>query len=642
LCCGLWAYNKQRFARARKPGKVAVMLEIVVPTDPKKSPDVVSAQDLAVVKELTHGMDPRRAARAMYWRGYKVHHIAKVIGEKYTTVYSWKRRDKWEATAPFQRIEAALDARLQLLIAKTDKTGTDFKEIDLLGRQIERMARVDKYSNGGNEADLNPKVENRNAHQKDDTWKKKRDAKKKADAGYSEEQVERLVEAFHDEIFDYQKVWYQAGLTNRIRNLLKSRQIGATWYFAREALVDAIETGRNQIFLSASKAQAHVFKQYIVEFAKNAADIELRGDPIKLPNDATLYFLGTNSRTAQSYHGNLYFDEYFWVAKFQELRKVASGMAIHSKWRQTYFSTPSSITHDAYPFWNGDLFNKGRAKDARVKVDITHEALKGGMRGPDGQWRQIVTVEDALAGGCTLFDLEQLRLEYSPAEFDNLLMCLFMDDSHSVFGLSLLMRCFVDAWVEWDDFKPFASRPFGYRQVWIGYDPSNTGDRAALVVVAPPLVAGGKFRILEKIEFHGLDYTAQADRIEKITKIYNVGYIGIDSTGIGSAVYQLVRNFFPAAEAISYSPDVKARMVLKTFDVMTKGRLQFDAGWTDLAASFMSIKKAMTPSGRQITYQAGRSEDTSHADLAWATMHAVAHEPLEGITANKQSILEIY
>ncbi|WP_423064390.1 hypothetical protein, partial [Citrobacter freundii] len=23
----------------------------------------------------------------------------------------------------------------------------------------------------------------------------------------------------------------------------------------------------------------------------------------------------------------------------------------------------------------------------------------------DGQWRQIVTIEDALAGGCTLFDL---------------------------------------------------------------------------------------------------------------------------------------------------------------------------------------------------------------------------------------------
>ncbi|PFW58310.1 oxidoreductase, partial [Bacillus sp. AFS075960] len=103
----------------------------------------------------------------------------------------------------------------------------------------------------------------------------------------------------------------------------------------------------------------HVFRQYIVQFAKDTVGVEMKGDPIVLPNGATLYFLGTNARTAQSYHGNLYFDEYFWVPRFQDLRKVASGMAIHSQWRQTYFSTPSSLAHDAYPFWSGALFNRG-------------------------------------------------------------------------------------------------------------------------------------------------------------------------------------------------------------------------------------------------------------------------------------------
>jgi len=64
----------------------------------------------------------------------------------------------------------------------------------------------------------------------------------------------------------------------RTRMILKSRQIGATWYFAREALADALVTGRNQIFLSASKAQAHVFKQYIIQFAKESCGVELSGD----------------------------------------------------------------------------------------------------------------------------------------------------------------------------------------------------------------------------------------------------------------------------------------------------------------------------------------------------------------------------
>lgn len=245
-------------------------------------------------------------------------------------------------------------------------------------------------------------------------------------------------------MFNYQRHWWEAGKTNRIRNLLKSRQIGATFYFAREALIDALLTGRNQIFLSASKAQAHVFKQYIIDFAKEV-EVELKGDPMVLPNGATLYFLGTNARTAQSYHGNLYLDEYFWIPKFQELRKVASGMAIHKKWRQTYFSTPSSLTHSAYPFWSGALFNRGRNKADKVDIDLSHSNLAPGQLCADGQYRQIVTVEDAVRGGCNLFDLDQLRMEYSPDEYQNLLMCEFVDDLASVFPLSELQACMVDS-----------------------------------------------------------------------------------------------------------------------------------------------------------------------------------------------------
>lgn len=178
-----------------------------------------------------------------------------------------------------------------------------------------------------------------------------------------------------------------------------------------------------------------------------------------LPNDATLYFLGTNARTAQSYHGNLYLDEYFWIHKFQELRKVASGMAIHKHWRQTYFSTPSSLTHDAYPFWSGALYNRGRAKTDLIELDLSHGSLSPGTACGDGQWRQIITVEDAVRGGCTLFDLAQLRLEYSADEYQNLLMCEFIDDTASVFPMPMLQKCMVDSWEVWPDWKSFAARP---------------------------------------------------------------------------------------------------------------------------------------------------------------------------------------
>lgn len=63
------------------------------------------------------------------------------------------------------------------------------------------------------------------------------------------------------------------------------------------------------------------------------------------------YFLGTNSNTAQGRPGNLYLDEYFWISGFKKLRRAASGMASQTRYRSTYFSTPSSMAHEAYFFY---------------------------------------------------------------------------------------------------------------------------------------------------------------------------------------------------------------------------------------------------------------------------------------------------
>jgi uncharacterized protein YjcR len=591
-----------------------------LPAQPVLAPPTFSAADI----------DPRRRARALYWQGWSLTAIAEHLDVPYHSVRNWKARMKWDAADTMARMESALELPWAVLVAKEAKEGRDFKELDLLGRQIERMARVRRYESGGNETDLNPNVANRNAGPK-------RAPKRNF---FSEEQVEELGKRFDDSMFGYQRTWYAAGEAERIRNILKSRQIGATFYFAREALVDALRTGRNQIFLSASKSQAFQFRSYIMDFAKEV-DVELRGENIKLHNDAELIFLGTNSRTAQSYHGNLYVDEVFWIPRYQELRKVASGMASQKRWRQTYFSTPSAISHEAYPFWTGALFNKGRAKADRVQVDISHQALAGGVHCADGQWRQIVTIEDAQASGCDLFDIEQLKREYSPDEFAQLFMCQFMDDGNSVFPLAMLQRCGVDSWELWQDWKPFMPRPFGSRPVWLGYDPSSTGDSAALVVLAPPAVPDGKFRILERHQFKGADFAEQAEFIRKTCARFNVAFIGIDVTGMGIGVFQLVKQFRPDAVSYSYNVELKTRMVLKALDVIGKGRMEWDSGYTDIPASFMAIRKAMTPSGRQATYQASRSEDASHGDIAWAAMHALLNEPLEGVTAGNTGFMEI-
>jgi Uncharacterized conserved protein len=570
----------------------------------------------------------KRKAQQMYFSGYKIAEIARQLDIAASTISSWKDREKWDDVAPVGRVELALETRLNLLIAKEEKSGADYKEIDLLGRQMERMARVKKYSFGdGNEVDLNPKLANRN----------KGERKKAEQNAIDQEQEELLINGFLDGMFNYQRVWHKAK-ENRIRNILKSRQIGATYYFAHEAFIDALTTGHNQIFLSASKKQALQFRSYIVNYAKQTADVDLKGETIKLPNGAELIFLGTNSATAQSYHGNLYFDEVFWVPKFDVMRKVASGMAAQKMYRQTYFSTPTTIAHPAYAFFSGKAFNKNRAKADKVEIDISHENLKSGKLCADRQWKQIVTINDAMEGGCNLFNIDDLIAENSKEEFEQLFLCQFADDNTSAFKFADLQLCQVDSLEEWHDYKPFYQRPFGNREVWLGYDPAFTGDRAALAIIAPPKVEGGDYRVLHWQTFHGMDYEAQASRIKSFCDDYNVTRIVIDKTGMGSGVFQEVKKFYPMAIGLDYNADLKNEMVLKTQNLIQKRRLKFDGN--EIITSFMTVKKRITGTGK-ITYVSDRSEDASHGDLSWAIMHCILNVPygLNGDVSSNQSTI---
>jgi len=581
----------------------------------------------------------RDQARKLYWQGYSVTEVANELDIPRPTVESWRKRDKWDNAPVSVKVADCIETRLAQLIAMPKKSDAHLKEMDTLTRMLERTCRMGKYEKTGNEADLNPKVANRNSKQK-----KKRDKEKNF---LSDEHIQALREDFEKSLFKYQKVWGRARDDHRIRNILKSRQIGATWYFAREAFLDAVENGDNQIFLSASKAQAHVFREYIVQWVKDVCDVTLRGDPMHLPNGATLYFLGTSSRTAQSYHGHVYMDEYFWIPRFKEFKKVTSGMAAHKKWTQTYFSTPSTVGHEAYPFWAGTHLNKGRKEDEKVEIDTSHDALQDGCLCEDGVWRHIVTIEDAEKGGCDLFDLAALKLEYSDEEFANLFMCVFVDDHVSYFKLKELEACMVDSLPIWTDFNPYANdnRPYGDRPVWIGYDPSRYRDDASIVVLAPPHGKHKKYRILEKQVFRNTDFEKQAEAINDLCDRYNVQHIGIDKSGIGQAVYDMVKKFFSRVSGVSYSVEVKNRLVLKLKQIITRKELQFDCGMTDLVMALMSIRQTGTASGRQTTFQAHRTSETGHADSAWALMHAVEHEEIAPIagqsTKNSEAIVEI-
>lgn len=567
----------------------------------------------------------RLEAKHLYWRGYTCAEISRMLGVQLATVSNWRRKEKWDETPVIRRVESQVEVRLMQLIHKDNKNPADYNEMESISKLIERTARIERYQNSGNECDLNPQVAE--GHRK----RRQKYKDKKSQPLFTEEDIDQLKSAFLARLYPHQREWWEQASTYSMRQYLKARQIGATYYFALEALIAALETGKNQIFLSASKNQAFVFKNNIRAFVKTVLDKDLRGENIALTPETTLYFLGTNSNTAQSYSGDLYIDEYFWIMGFSRLQHLASGMATHDDRRITYFSTPSSTAHEAYPFWTGEHFNRGRPKKDHIQLDVSHRALKGGRLCEDGYFRQMITVVDAIDKGFDRVSIDKLKLKFPPAQFDNLLMCKFINDVDSLFKLDELQRCMVDSWTIWTDFHPLAARPLANAPVWIGYDPARSQDDASLVVVAPPSGGSPIFRVIEKCSFNGLDFEAQAGKIQDFCQRYNVEHIAIDATGIGQAVFELVLKFYPRAQKIIYTVESKNEMVLKAKQLIQHGRLQWDHAHSDIAAAFLTIHQAPTASGRAVSYRAHRTASTGHADLAWALMHALINDPLDSI-----------
>lgn len=128
-------------------------------------------------------------------------------------------------------------------------------------------------------------------------------------------------------------------------------------------------------------------------------------------------------------------------------------------------SPPVRRGAQAYDLWTGERFQK-RFKTKRAAFPTAKE-LRQGVLCPDTFYRKAITLEDAITGGCDLFDLESLKLEYSADEFQNLFLCEFVDDTQSVFRLADLETCYADT-DAWPDFNPTAGRPLREPPVWGG------------------------------------------------------------------------------------------------------------------------------------------------------------------------------
>ncbi|EGP1672660.1 terminase [Salmonella enterica] len=561
-------------------------------------------------------------------------------------VYYWATKFEWYTALERDGVEEVIAERVALLARRDHKTPEEADEFDrLIGHHVKLMGLRYKHL----EAMAGVSARTVSASEDDDAesfiasesgrggnGKKGGKRRRPPKANDVSELTADSFQPIVDKLYGFQKT-LRANKHRRRRNLLKARQIGATWYFAFEAFEDAVLTGDTQIFLSASKRQALVFRTYIAKIAMEYFGIPIKGDPIRLSNLAEIFFLATNSNTAQSNSGHLYIDEYMWIPKFSTLNTVSSAMTTRKKWRMTWFSTPSAKTHEGYLLWSGESWRKGNAARKDVEFPSFDEYRDGGRECPDGVWRYVVTIEDAVAGGIDDIDIDELRETYSKADFDMLYMCVFVDDKDSIFTFSQLLKCGVDV-ATWEDFHPDEEHPFGNREVWGGFDPARTGDTATFVVIGVPIVAVERYRVLEVFRWKGLSLVWMSEQIRTIKSRYNMTYIGIDVTGMGIGVFEMVQGFARReAKAIHYSVESKNRLVMKMLDVVDTNRIEWNEEQKEIATAFLQVKKTTTASGNAMTFVADRSNENGHADVFFAIAHAMDNEPLNYRTKRKST-----
>lgn len=230
---------------------------------------------------------------------------------------------------------------------------------------------------------------------------------------FTPSQIDDLHTVIERFTFPHQAVWQRVGRLNVDRTITKARQIGATAFFAREALLDALTTGRNQIFYAPTTGGAQQARAYMqaaawqvgVNLSTNAGNVLLQ--------DAQISFLGENSHCAV-YSGNVYVDEFPWFKNPRTAFLIAKSMSMHKQHRRTLYGSASD-NYAAFRVWRGDF--------SRCRHPQPALFMPGSSFGTDGVWRQSLTLEQAAAQGCNLHDIEEIKREFTPEEYQQLFEC---------------------------------------------------------------------------------------------------------------------------------------------------------------------------------------------------------------------------
>ena len=237
---------------------------------------------------MYYSTEVKEAAKRLFLRRCKAKEIqAQLNLPNIRIIYYWIRQGGWEDMLSDEEPLTAVGRRITLLLDKVSSlTKDELNELDRLTTVRERLLKqavkpaLAPIGESASEPQERRPGQRSERSSRGDSGAKKREKKVKNDV--SELTEVDFLDKFISKMYRYQQELFAAKqnpLTCRIRNILKSRQVGLTYYFAGEAFMDAVLTGDNQVFLSANS------EDYF-EFGKLRLKTLQKGVPIKLQREA--------------------------------------------------------------------------------------------------------------------------------------------------------------------------------------------------------------------------------------------------------------------------------------------------------------------------------------------------------------------
>lgn len=372
---------------------------------------------------------------------------------------------------------------------------------------------------------------------------------------------------------------------------LKGRQLGFSDATAAACILGALRDKRPQIVLSAAQDNANGLIETIKAHCRFLAAVGVREatdwavcntEEIRWRDGGSVVALAANPRTARSYHGDLWLDEFAYHQDAEALWRAAAPMVTRSDWRIRVFSTPNGATGLFYD-WCSSV-PKGW-EFHRVSLD---DAERDGLRVDRSALLSLVNGDERVFGEAYLCKFLDAELQYLPGE------------------LVLPAR-------DWIGAMPDLSAA----SIYGGLDVGRHHD---LTVLTPGALALGKAWIVATLTAKRTAFKAQRKMVFDAHARLGFERLVIDKTGLGEQLAEeLVEEFGEdVVEPLQFTHEAKADLATRAFRWLRDGRVRFtrdDAGRA-LAEECIAVRRKVTASGN-VVYESPRTAK-GHGDRFWS------------------------